>query len=55
VKPDEKPDAKRPYEPPRLTMVKIRVDEVVLAACKTGGGGGSPAASCLMGCVVSGS
>ena len=47
-------DVKRPYEPPRLETVKVNLEEVALTACKSSGGGG-PGASCLMGCVVSGS
>ena len=54
MKKDDKPESKKPYEPPRLAKVKIRVDELVLSACKMAGAGG-PGASCLMGCSTGGS
>jgi hypothetical protein len=32
-----KPDAKKPYEPPRLTTISLRPEEAVLGHCKTSG------------------
>jgi hypothetical protein len=44
----------RVYQPPKVTRVPIRIDEVMLAACKTSGGGGEYA-SCAVGCALPGS
>lgn len=46
---------RRSYRPPKVSKVPIRVDEVVLTACKTTGGGGGGAMTCIEGCVISGS
>ena len=44
----------RTYQPPKVSKVPIRIDEVVLAACKESGGGGE-FASCAVGCAIPGS
>lgn len=45
----------RTYQPPKVNKVPIRIDEVMLSACKTGGGMGGGAATCITGCVINGS
>jgi hypothetical protein len=49
------PGQKRAYQPPKVSKVPINVDEVVLAGCKTSGGGGGGAITCIQGCVIDGS
>jgi hypothetical protein len=34
-----KPDGKKPYEPPHLTTISLRPEEAVLGHCKTPSGG----------------
>lgn len=41
----ERGDARRPYQPPRLTRVRIRLEESLLAGCKVEGGYGKPVPS----------
>ena len=54
-------DTKKPYEPPRLTMISLRAEEAVLGHCKISGGtgpGGGLAGPCsilLGGCTPLGS
>jgi hypothetical protein len=38
--------AKKPYEPPQLTIINLRPEEAVLGHCKIAGSGGPISASC---------
>ena len=38
---------RKPYQPPRLAKVHVSLDEIVLVACKMGGGAGPfPSGTC---------